>query len=141
MTAAASESARLPVTLHDFVRAETDITFERLVDKVGLGDLAHDRWPLRPEDVIVVRQCYDFMYTFAVFDLLAPVTVNVPESDRYLSLTVINQDHYVKLLTMTPGTYSLTEAGIGTRYAWVMYRIFVDATKMPTWPPSTLYRT
>lgn len=128
MVSAEFDSAPARVTLDDFVRAETDITFGRLVGKSGIGRLVHDRRPLRPEDVIVVRQCYDFMYTFGVFDLSTPVTVSLPGSDRYLSLTVINQDHYVKLLTTAAGRYTLTAADVGTRYAWVMYRIFVDAT-------------
>lgn len=118
---------RVRVTLEDFVRAETDITFRRLVDKAGIGRLTFDRRPLTPHDVIIVRQCYDFLYAFGVFDLSSPVTLNIPPSDRYLSLTVINQDHYVKLLTTAEGRYTVTESDIGTRYAWVMYRMFVNA--------------
>ncbi|MEZ5282888.1 MAG: DUF1214 domain-containing protein [Acidimicrobiales bacterium] len=115
------------VTLDDFPRAESDINFARLVDKVGIGNFSKDPRPLEPADAVIVRQCYDFMYALGVFDLTNPITLSLPQTDRYLSLTAISQDHYVKLLTTQPGSYSLSEADIGTRYVWIMYRIFVNA--------------
>lgn len=115
------------VTLDDFPRAESDINFARLVGKVGVGNFSKDPRPLAPGDAVIVRQCYDFMYALAVFDLSTPVTLSLPAADRYLSLTAINQDHYVKLLTTEPGEYTLSADTIGTRYVWVMYRIFVNA--------------
>jgi hypothetical protein len=41
-------------------------------------------------------------------------------------MLVISQDHY-SFAETTPGTYELTEEEVGTRFAYVLFRTFVDA--------------
>jgi hypothetical protein len=41
-------------------------------------------------------------------------------------MLVISQDHY-SFVEMTPGAYELTEEDVGTRFAFVLIRTFVDA--------------
>jgi hypothetical protein len=46
----------------------------------------------------------------------------VPDSgDRYLSLMVVNQDHYINRLLHDPGEYELTIAEFGT--PWVLVAV------------------
>jgi hypothetical protein len=42
-----------------------------------------------------------------------------------MSMHVVNQDHYM-FVEAQPGTYELTEAEVGTRFAYVTMRTFVD---------------
>ena len=43
-----------------------------------------------------------------------------------MSLQVINQDHYSFALS-EPGDYELTEESVGSRYAGLIVRTFLDA--------------
>jgi hypothetical protein len=62
-----------------------------------------------------------------VFDLTEPVTITKPDTgDRYQSMNVQNEDQYVKLSVTEPGEYTITQELIGTRYAGVNFRTFVD---------------
>jgi hypothetical protein len=44
-----------------------------------------------------------------------------------MSMLVISQDHY-NFGEAQPGTYELTEASVGTRFAYLLFRTFVDIT-------------
>jgi hypothetical protein len=58
----------------------------------------------------------DTLYSFAIADISEGAVVTVPESgDRYLSVMVVNQDHYINRLFHDPGEHDLT--GCRVRYA------------------------
>jgi hypothetical protein len=62
-----------------------------------------------------------------VYDLTSPVTIIKPDSpDRFQSLLVINQDEYNPVLKNGAGEVTLTIGNVGTRYAMVLFRTFVD---------------
>ena len=69
----------------------------------------------------------DTLYSSVVLDLSEPATVIMPEtSGRYQSLQVINQDHY-SFAKIKPGRYELTQENVGSRYAYLIIRTFIDA--------------
>ena len=69
----------------------------------------------------------DTLYSAVVLDLAEPATITLPEvGDRFQSMLVINQDHF-SFVESSPGTYELTEDEVGTRFAFVLFRTFVDA--------------
>jgi hypothetical protein len=69
----------------------------------------------------------DTLYSGTVLDLSKPVTIALPQvGDRYMSMHVISQDHYC-FVEAKPGTYTLTEDSVGTRFAFVSLRTFYDA--------------
>jgi hypothetical protein len=118
---------KVPITIKTFVRAETDTAIKNVVGIAGLNTFFHLRGltPIDKQDVI--RMNRDTLYSSAVLDLTKPATVFMPETgDRYQSLHVINQDHYSFAKTK-PGTYKLTQAEVGTRYAYLIVRTFIDA--------------
>lgn len=118
--------ADVPVTVETFVRAETDGYF---VDnaKGGVGVWEHTRTPVMIEDQRVIRLNRDTLCSFVVLDLTSPATVTLPDAgDRFRSILVINEDHYDKLVAYDAGDYTLTQDEVGTRYAMVAMRIFVD---------------
>lgn len=129
--AAAAQSSPQVVTPANFVRAETDGYFAGAIARGGLGRFFPLRELASPERPLVIRPNRDTLYSTAVFDLDAgPVTIRLPEAGaRYFSLMVINQDHYIPVIRHGAGTYRIDRAAVGTRYALVGLRIFVDPTR------------
>lgn len=116
------------VSPDNFVRAESDLYFGNIVNAGGFGKYFHIR-ELSPVDhQLVIRVNRDTFYSAAVFDLDAgPVTITLPDSgDRFLSLQVIDEDHYTRDVHYGAGQYTLTRDDIGTRYVATPVRILVD---------------
>jgi hypothetical protein len=65
-----------------------------------------------------VRPNRDTLYSEAVFDLDAgPVEITLPDpGDRFLSMLVIDEDHYVVMVVYGGGRHTLTRDRVGTRY-------------------------
>jgi hypothetical protein len=61
-----------------------------------------------------------------VLDLSKPVKITLPETKgRYISMHVVSQDHYM-LVKSGGGSYEITEKDVGTRFALLTIRTFVD---------------
>ena len=115
------------VNVSNFVRAESDVAIKKIYDIVGLGTWIHNRVPTPIDDQKVIRMNRDTLYSAVVLDLSEPATVIMPEAGgRYQSLHIINQDHY-SFAKIIPGRYELTEDEVGTRYAYLIVRTFLDA--------------
>ncbi|MBS0342367.1 MAG: DUF1254 domain-containing protein [Proteobacteria bacterium] len=118
------------VTPDNFVRAETDMYLVNLIKKggVGIGKLQAQREPASVEDQAVVRPNRDTLYSTGVFDLDAgPLTITLPDpGKRFVSMQVINEDHYVPNVFYGGGTHTLTRKNVGTRYVVVAMRALVD---------------
>jgi hypothetical protein len=118
------------VTVDNFERAETDMYFGNLVKRgPGIGQFEHQR-ALRAIDLPGVRPNHDTIYSMAVFDLDAgPVTITLPDAgDRFMSLMVTDEDHYVLTVVYDPGPLTLTRESVGTRYVLTAIRTFLDPT-------------
>lgn len=126
----ATATAGRPVTVDNFVRAESDLYFAATVKRPNgaFGKFDHNRVPTPIDDQSVVRMNRDTLYSAAVFDLDAgPVTLTLPDAGRrFLSMQVINQDHYTPLVVYGGGRHTLTRQKIGTRYAIAAVRILAD---------------
>lgn len=121
----------IPVTADNFIRAETDLYFSNIVKSGQLGDFNHNR-DLTPIDKqTVIRMNRDTLYSSAVFDLNAGVvTITLPDpGGRFMSMAMINQDHYCYDVVYEPGTYSFSRAKYVTRYLLMAVRILVDPNK------------
>lgn len=116
------------VTVDSFVRAETDMTFQRYTTQGAFGNFFHLRQPTPIDAQDVIRMNRDTLYSAGIFDLTQPVTIIKPDSaGRFQSMLVINQDHYVKMIEHGSGEFTLTQEKIGTRYVIVIFRTFIDA--------------
>ncbi|MGA8048498.1 MAG: DUF1214 domain-containing protein [Dermatophilaceae bacterium] len=118
------------VSVDDFARAETARMFHDLQrDAGGVNTFRHNREPAPVDDQTVIRMNRDTLYSFAVVDLRAGATLEVPEADaRYLSVMVVDEDHHVVAVWHDPGTYRLDEESVGSAYAFLAVRILVDAS-------------
>ncbi len=125
--AASRAFAAEPVTLDNFTRVETDHYLSTYVAKGCFGKLCNDREPTTVDQQAVVRMNRDTPYSVGVFDLSIPATIFKPDTGkRFQSMLVINQDHYIPLVAYDAGTYTLTQEKVGTRYAFVIFRTFMD---------------
>lgn len=120
--------APIPVTVDDFIRAESDLYFGNITKDGGFGKFNHRREPATIENQTVIRLNRDTLYSAAVFDLdPGPVTITLPDADkRFMSMQVINEDHYVPEVFYGAGSHTLTREHIGTRYAAVAIRTLVN---------------
>ena len=118
----------VPVTVDNFTRAESDLYIGNAVKEGGLGKLNHRREPASIDKQSVIRLNRDTLYSSAVFDLDAgPVTIMLPDpGKRFMSLQVINQNHYVPAVFYGKGSHVLDRKAVGTRYALVGIRTLVD---------------
>ena len=122
-------AASIKVTPDNFVRAETDLYLKALGSKSnGFGNFNHTRLPSPIDEQSVIRLNRDTLYSAGVFDLKAgPVTITLPDAGkRFMSMQVINQDHYTPMVNYKAGSYTLSEKNVGTRYVTVAIRTFVD---------------
>lgn len=129
LVASAQDTKPMPVKVHDFVRAETDLYFRKAaVDDGAFGKLRHRRAVASVDKQDVVRMNRDTLYSSGVFDLeAAPLTVVLPDAGRrFMSMQVISQDHYTTEVVYGPGTFAYTKDKVGTRYVYVIIRTLVD---------------
>jgi hypothetical protein len=126
--AARAQSPAVPVTVDNFARAESDLYMSKNVKEVGLGKFQHIRTPTEIDKQMVIRMNRDTLYSSAVFDLDAgPVTITMPDAGkRFMSLQLINEDHYVPAVFYGPGSHTLSADQVGTRYVMAGVRTLVD---------------
>jgi len=116
------------VNVDNFARAETDRMFAGLQrDAGGVNAFRHNRTPAPVDQQTVIRMNRDTPYSFAVVDLTGGATLTVPDAgERYLSVMVVNEDHYVNRVFHGAGDYELTVDEFGTPYVAVAARTLVD---------------
>ncbi|SEN32173.1 Protein of unknown function [Pseudomonas sp. ok272] len=124
----APATATVPVTVDNFVRAESDTYIGALAKQGGLGKLMHRREAADVDHQTVIRLNRDTLYSSGVFDLDAgPVTITLPEpGKRYMALQVINEDHYVPNVFYGAGSHTLTRDTVGSRYVAIAIRTLAD---------------
>jgi hypothetical protein len=116
------------VNVDNFARAETDRMFAALGQQAGgVNQLHHNRVPTPLDQQPVIRMNRDTLYSLAVVDLQDGATVTVPDSgDRYVSVMVVNNDHYINRIIHDAGDHHLTIDDFDTRYVAVAARVLVD---------------
>ena len=118
----------VPVTVENYIRAQSDVYFGQTVKAGAFGKFRHGR-ELAPIDRRgIIRPNRDTLYSLAVFDFDAgPVTVMLPDpGKRYMVMQVVNEDQYTPAVFYGAGRHTLTKEGVGTRYGIVVVRMLVD---------------
>lgn len=117
-----------PSTVLSFVRTESDRMFERLAaDAGGTGRWVHYRQVSPVDQQNIVRQNRDTLYSAAIVDISEGATLTVPDSaGRYVSVMVVNQDHFINEIFHDPGDYRLTVDDFDTEFVLLAARVLVD---------------
>src|SRR5579871_67596 len=124
-----SKAKLIPVTVDNFLRAETDFVAANAIRQYGaFGKFNHIREVAPLDKQSVPRLNRDTLYSPVVFDLDAgPVTITLPDpGKRFMTLIVIDEDHYVVQVAYGAGSHTLSREQVGTRYAIVALRVFID---------------
>jgi hypothetical protein len=118
------------VTTENFARAETDRMLANLVKQAGgINRWNHSRQPTPIEQQPVVRMNRDTLYSFAVVDISEGAVLTIPDAgERYLSVMVVNQDHYINDVFHDPGRHEVTVEQFDTPYVVLAARTLVDAS-------------
>lgn len=131
VSAAATSTVSVPVTVGSFIRAETDSYFSGTAKSGAFGKLQNRREMASLDKQDVVRMNRDTLYSSGVFDLdAAPLTIALPDvGKRFMSMQVISEDHYTVDVVYAPGRYTYTRDKVGTRYAYIIVRTLADPQK------------
>jgi len=124
-----SKMQSVPVTVDNFTRAETDWALANVIrDQDAFGKFYHFRELAPLDKQAVPRVNRDTLYSAGIFDLdPAPVTVTLPDAGkRFMTMMVVNEDHYVNKVIYNAGNYTFTRDQVGTRYVMMALRTFVD---------------
>ena len=116
------------VTEDNFVRAETNRMLVGLQAQAGgLNRWKHHREPASLDEQTVIRMNRDTLYSLAVVNISDGATLAVPDAaGRYLTVMVVNQDHYINRVFTEPGEYPLTTEEFDTPYVLLAARVLVD---------------
>jgi hypothetical protein len=118
----------VPVNVENFVRAETAAQFDRIVKNAGgINRFFHLRGPAPLDKQTVIRMNRDTIYSSALVDISKGATLTVPDvGGRYMSIMVVNEDHYINKVIHEPGEHELTVKEFGTPYVCLAVRTLVD---------------
>ena len=107
--------APIHVNVDNFVRAETAAQFDRVTG--AFNKWFHVRQPPQLDQQTVIRMNRDTLYSVVLVDISKGATLTIPESgDRYLSIMVVNEDHYINKVYHDAGSYELTMEEFHTPY-------------------------
>ena len=111
------------VTPETFIRAETDRYFAQSQAMTGgVNRFFHFRDVTPVDQQVVVRMNKDTLYSVSLVDTAGGARITMPEmpDDRYVSVYVCDNDHYVPAVIYDPGTHELPD---DTKYIAVGVRI------------------
>lgn len=116
------------VNVDNFVRAESNRMLAAIQAQGGGPNLwTHYREPSPLDDQKVIRQNRDTLYSAAVVNISEGATLTVPEAgDRYVSVMVVNQDHFINRVFHKAGEYALTLEEFETPFVLLAARTLVD---------------
>jgi hypothetical protein len=117
------------VTVDNFARAETDRMFRDLQHVAGgVNVLNHSRQPTAIDAQTVIRMNRDTLYSMAVTDISAGATVTIPDArDRYVSVMIVNNDHFINDILHEPGDHELRVEVFDTPHVVVAARVLADS--------------
>jgi hypothetical protein len=118
----------ISVNVGNFCRAESDRMLAGLLAAAGaVNEWLHFREPTPLDQQTVIRMNRDTLYSSCVADISDGAVLTLPDcAGRYLSVMVVNQDHYINEVFHEPGNHELTLDRFDTPYVLVAARTLVD---------------
>jgi hypothetical protein len=113
------------VTPESYIRAETDRSFGNIAAQAGgVNKFYYVRQPTPLNEQTVVRMNRDTLYSAAIVDTAGGATVTLPKiaDGRFISILLVDNDHYAPAVHYEPGTYELPQ---DTKYVAVIVRVQV----------------
>jgi hypothetical protein len=116
------------VNVDNFAKAETHRMFTGIQHNAGgVNRFEHNRVPAPIDQQGVIRMNRDTLYSFAIVNITGGATVTVPDAgERYLSVMVVNEDHYINRVFHDAGSYHIDVDEFGTPFVAIVARTLVD---------------
>lgn len=116
------------VTFANFARIESARMFAAIAESAGGSNRwNHFRVPTPIDRQTVIRMNRDTLYSAAIVDVSAGATITLPEAgDRYISVMLVNEDHYINRVIHDPGTHELSAEDLGSEFVLAAVRVLVD---------------
>ena len=118
----AQSETSVKVTPETYIRAETDRSFANISKQGGgINQWFYIRKPTPLDTQTVVRMNLDTLYSAAIVDTSRGATVTLPPlpAARFMSVLLVDNDHYAPAVYYEPGTYELPK---DTKYLAVIVR-------------------
>lgn len=119
----APSTENIKVNSENFIRAETDNMFSAMIANAGgTNKFFHFRQPTPLDKQTVIRMNRDVLYSGGVFDAAEGLSIVFPEitDQRYATVEIIDNDHYVVQILDEPGTYAIETP---SEFVYVIVRI------------------
>jgi hypothetical protein len=127
-----ADDAPIPVNVDNFVRVETALQIDSFLESYVGGKIntwGHIRVPSPIDNQTIIRMNRDTLYSGIIVDISQGATLIVPETgNRYMSIQVTNEDHYINKVYHEAGTYELTMEEFHTPYLYLSVRTLVDSS-------------
>jgi len=128
MIFAQTEITTVPVHLKNINTVETHMQLEQYQKAAGgINQFKHAREMVPIDKQTTIAMNRDTFYSLGVVNLDRPVTITLPETHgRYMALQIIDEAHYTPFMIHGAGKHEITKESVGSRYAFVMIRTFVN---------------
>jgi len=114
----------VPVTEDNYEVAESDLAFNNITKLVGSNEWYHFPGLTPLDNQTVVRMNRDTIYSAYIADLSKGGTITIPDTgERYISVMVVQNDHYIDQVFSTPGTHEIESQ---TDFAMLAARVQID---------------
>jgi hypothetical protein len=116
------------VNVDNFARAESHRMFAAIQQQAGgVNKWLHYRAPTPLDEQTVIRMNRDTLYSVAIVDISRGARVTIPDAGpRYVSVMIVNEDHYINRIFHQPGEHDLTVEEFDTPHVMVGVRVLVD---------------
>lgn len=116
------------VTYENYVRIESARMFAGIAASAGGSNLwSHFGTPTPLDQQTIIRMNRDTLYSAAIIDVSQGASITIPDvGDRYVSVMLVNEDHYINLVLHAGGTYELTAEQLGSDFVLAAARVLVD---------------
>jgi hypothetical protein len=123
------DESMVEVNVLNYVRAKTTVHFDGVIARAGeVNKWGHVREPIPLDQQRSRRMNRDTLYSSVVVDISKGATFTMPDSGgRYMSATVINQDHYINKIFHGTGNFSLGVEEFDTPYVLLTVRILANS--------------
>jgi len=119
------KSSPIIVTQENFPTAYSNLRMGAIVERVGgVNKVIEMPTPSsNPEEQLVVRMNRDTYYSSAVIDVSEDAFITIPETERYISLQIVDENHETQPMIYGPGKHKITAK---TEHAFVIFRALED---------------
>lgn len=122
------KTAGIIVSENNYPQAYTNMRMAMIIERAG-GINKFLEMPVPssiPEEQLVVRMNRDTYYSSAVIDISGDVYVTVPDTDQYVSIQIVDENHETQPMIYGSGRHKITAK---TTHAFVIVRALEDAAR------------